>query len=101
MSALAVPLTVGDGGTTWNFVGSCWLWRSLAVKDDGTDSTAGPAGPAERSVRVSEAAGPAKYMTCSVSTEEHVSFCSEASDPAERSEYAGKASGQAEQLIPT
>ena len=74
------------------------MWRSLAVKDDGTDSTAGQA---ERSVRGSEAAGPAKCMTCSGSTEEHVSFYSEDSDPAERSEHVGEASGQVEQLVPT
>ena len=40
-------------------------------------------------------------MTCSGGTDEHVSFCSEASDPAERSEHPGEASGQAEQLVPT
>ena len=93
MLVLAAPLVVEDGGTTWNFVGSCWLWRSLAVKDDGTDSTVGPA---EHSVRFSEAAGPAKCMSCSGSTEDHVSFCSEDSEPAGISEHAGKASGQAE-----
>ena len=95
---LAAPLVVEDGGTAWNFVGSCWLWRSLAVKEDSNDSTSGPA---ERSVLGSEAAEPAKCMTCSGITEEHMSFYSEASDPAERSEHAGEALGQAEQLVPT
>ena len=74
------------------------MWRSLVVKDDSTNSTVGPA---ERAVRGSEAAGPAKCMTCSGITEEHMSFYSEASDPAERSEHAGEALGQAEQLVPT